>query len=66
MDEHDLCALRDGKAEEDVRVLVDERGSIVDFVVDDKVEVFLGRVFRHLGECEILRHDRVGTDLRVR
>jgi hypothetical protein len=32
-----------------LRMLIDEGGGVVDFVVDDDVEVFLGRVFGYLG-----------------
>jgi hypothetical protein len=37
-----------------IRVLIDERGDIVDLVVDDHVKVLLGGVSRNLGEGESL------------
>jgi hypothetical protein len=39
---------------ENVRVLVDEAGAVVDLVVDDNVEVLLGSVFRDIGVGEFL------------
>lgn len=44
------------KQEVDVRVLVDERGCVVNLVVNDEIEILLGGVSRHLGIGEILRH----------
>lgn len=41
---------------EDVRMLVDKGRGIVDLVVDDNVDVLLGRVLRHFGVGEFLRH----------
>ena len=38
----------------DVRVLIDEGGGVVDLVVDDDVEVFLGVVSGDLLVCEFL------------
>jgi hypothetical protein len=40
-----------------VRVLVDEAGGVVDLVVNDHVEVFLGGVLGDLGKGEGLGHD---------
>jgi len=37
-------------------VLVNERRSVVDFVVNHKVKVFLGVVRRHIGKGEFFRH----------
>lgn len=37
---------------ENVRMLVDEGRGVVDFVVDDKIEVFLGVVLFHLVEAK--------------
>ena len=53
---------RDGKGvsgEENVRVLIDERGAVVDLVVHDEVEVLLSVVLSNLLEGEFLvgRHD---------
>lgn len=41
-----------------VRVLIDERGAVVDLVVDDHVKILLGVVAGHLleGEFLVLRH----------
>lgn len=39
-----------------VRMLVDKGRDVVDLVVDDNVEILLGRVFCHLGVGEFLRH----------
>ena len=49
----------------DVRVLVHEARGVVDLVVDDQVQVLLGRVLRDVRVCELLgvRHGvRVGVD----
>lgn len=37
-------------------MLIDERGRIVDFIVDDQEEVLLRGVRRDVGVCEFLRH----------
>jgi hypothetical protein len=40
----------------DLRMLIDEGGGVVHFVVDDDVQVFLGAVKRNIGEGEFLGH----------
>lgn len=50
----------------DVRVLVDEARGVVDLVVDDEVEVLLGRVFGDVGVGEFLgvRHGAISMSAR--
>ena len=43
-----------GWGKEGIRVLIDESGGVVDFVVDDDVEVFLGGVGGDVGVGEFL------------
>jgi len=40
----------------DLRMLIDEGGDVVDVVVDDDVDILLGRVLSHLSEGEFLGH----------
>jgi hypothetical protein len=37
-------------------MLIDKRGGIVDFVVDDNVKIFLRGVSLNLGVCKLFRH----------
>ena len=39
-----------------LRVFVNERGSVVDFVVDDDVEIFLGGVLRYFFVGDFFGH----------
>jgi hypothetical protein len=40
-----------------LRVLVHEGAGVVDVIMDDQVDILLGRVLRDLGESKFLRHD---------
>lgn len=40
-----------------LRVLVHERGGVVDLIVDDYEDVLLSRVLCNLGESEFFGHD---------
>jgi hypothetical protein len=42
--------------ERDLRVLVDEGGGVIDFVVDHDVQIFLAAVLGHVGEGQLFRH----------
>lgn len=39
-----------------LRMFIDEGGGVVDFVVNDNIEVFLGRVLRYLFVGDFFRH----------